>query len=50
MGGFAAARSDVEPTDGWEKRRSGNGIEAYLARVDPLTAEGVVVGTHDGGR
>ena len=28
----------------------GNGREVYLAGVDPLTAEGVVVGTHDGGR
>lgn len=32
------------------KRRKWNGTEAYLAGVDLLAAESVVVGTHDGGR
>ena len=50
MQGLAAAGSDVEAGDSWGKRRSWNEIEMYLARIYPLTAEGIVVGTHDGGR
>ena len=44
MRGPAAAARRV-----W-KRRKWNGTEVYLAGVDLLPAESVLVGTHDGGR
>ena len=34
----------------WMNETVSFGVEAYLAGVNPLTAEGVVVGTHDGDR
>lgn len=40
----------VEAAEPGGKRRKWNGTEAYLAGVDLLAAESVVVGTHDGGR
>ena len=46
---FVAAR--WRNVDLWQRRTAGHGsgIVTHLARVDLLTAEGIVVGTHVGG-
>ena len=49
-GPAAAAPRGVEAAEFGGKQRRWDGTEAYLAGVDLLTAESVVVGTHDGGR